>query len=171
MSVEDWKDISISNGIYKISDLGRIKNTMTNKILSASKSGGYLHICLGYGINKDFLIHRLVAETFIPNPYGFKCVNHKDENKLNNRVSNLEWCTYQYNVRYGKGALARNSRVIQYDMGGNAINIWESANEAAEAFGINYQGISACCRNLKKSSGGYMWSYATLEEIRKYCRA
>lgn len=170
MNKENWRDISISNGIYQISDFGRIKNSKTNKILSPSKSGEYLHIWLSYGINKEFLIHRLVAESFIPNPYGFKCVNHKDENKLNNRVDNLEWCTYQYNVGYGKGALARNSRIIQYDMGGNAINIWESAKDAADSLEINYQGISACCRNLRKSCGGFLWSYATLEDVRKYCQ-
>lgn len=166
--MEVWKDISIGKGIYQISNEGRIRNALTRQILSPSRSGEYLHIKLGYGINKYVLIHRLVAETFIPNPYGFMCVNHKDENKMNNHADNLEWCTYQYNARYGKGALIRNSRIIQYDMAGNAICIWESAKEAAETLELKYQGISACCRNKHKSCGGYMWSFADLYSVRKY---
>lgn len=166
--LEIWKDITEGNGIYQISNEGRIRNALTSKILSPSKSGEYLHIELRYGINKDYLIHRLVAEAFVPNPYGFRCVNHKDENKRNNNADNLEWCTYQYNARYGKGALVRNSRIIQYDMGGNAIKIWESAKDASEKLGLNYQGISSCCRSQAKSCGNYMWSFADLNSIRKY---
>ena len=166
--MEEWKDVVGAEEYYQISSLGRIKNKGTGEILKPSISSGYRHIELRYGINKMVLIHRLVAEAFIPNPFGFRCVNHKDENKLNNCVDNLEWCTYQYNATYGKGALQRNSKVIQYDMAGNAMQIWESMKEASEKLEINYQGISACCRGKKKSSGGYMWSYANLEDVRRY---
>ena len=110
----------------------------------------------------------MVAEAFVPNPFGFRCVNHIDENKLNNKSENLEWCTYQYNARYGKGSLARNNKVIQYDMAGNALKIWDSMKEASETLGLKYQGISRCCRMQTKSCGGFMWSFANLEDIRKY---
>ena len=166
--MEEWKDVVGAEQFYQISDLGRIRNKITKDILKPSKSGAYRHIELRYGINKNVLIHRLVAEAFIPNPFNFRCVNHIDEDKENNCADNLEWCTYQYNCRYGNGSLARNSKIIQYDMRGNALKIWNSMKEAAECLGINYQGISSCCRNKKKSSGGFMWSFANLEDMRKY---
>lgn len=165
---EKWKDVVGAEKFYQISNLGRIKNKITGDILKPSTSGGYEHIELRYGINKNVLIHRLVAEAFIANPFNFKCVNHIDENKKNNCVDNLEWCTYQYNSTYGKGALKRNSRVIQYDIAGNALKIWGSMKEASEALGLCYQSISACCRESKKTCGGYMWSFANLELVRKY---
>lgn len=166
---EKWIDVVGAEEYYQISSFGRVKNKGTGEILNPSKSGAYRHIELRYGINKNFLVHRMVAEAFIPNPFNLRCVNHIDENKENNHVENLEWCTYQYNATYGKGALQKNSKVIQYDMVGNALKIWESIKEAAENLGLNYQSISACCRGKRKSSGGYMWSYANLENIRKYC--
>lgn len=132
---------------------------------SASKSG-YKHIELRFGIKKDCLIHRLVAEAFIDNPNNLQYVNHIDENKLNNCVENLEWCTASYNVNYGIGSLARNQRVIQYDLDGNAIRIWESMKSACEELGLKYQGISACCRGKKKSCGGYAWTYANIANVR-----
>ncbi len=167
--MEEWKDVVGAEEYYQISSFGRVKNKGTGEILKPSKSGAYRHIELRYGINRNFLIHRMVAEAFIPNPFNLRCVNHIDENKENNHVDNLEWCTYQYNTTYGKGSLQRNSKIIQYDMAGNALKIWESIKEASENLGIKYQNISACCRGKKKSSCGYMWSYANLEDVRKYC--
>ena len=164
----EWKDVVGAENFYQVSDSGLVRNKSTGDILKPSTSGGYAHIELRYGINKNASVHRLVAEAFIPNPFNFRCVNHIDENKLNNHVENLEWCTYQYNATYGKGALQRNSRVIQFDMAGNALSIWESIKDASEKTNVLYQGISACCRGKTKSAGGYMWSYANLENIRKY---
>lgn len=166
--MEEWRDVVGGEEFYQISSMGRIRNKKTQKILKPSKSGAYRHIELKYGINKNCSIHRLVAEAFIPNPFELKCVNHIDENKENNKVENLEWCTYQYNRKYGKGSLARNSKIIQYDMAGNALKIWGSIKEASEKHGLNYQGISMCCRNKRKSCGGYMWSFANLEDVRRY---
>ena len=164
--MEEWRDVVGAEKYYEVSNLGKIRNKITGDILKPSKSGGYFHIELRYGINKDCLIHRLVAQAFIPNPFNLSCVNHKDENKLNNRADNLEWCTYQYNNKYGAGALKRNQRIIQYDLSGNALKIWESMKEAAETLGIEWQGISACCRNKSKSCGGYAWTYANIVNIR-----
>lgn len=164
--MEIWKDVEDYEEYYQISNLGRIRNKRENRILKPSKSGGYLHISLSYGIRKDVLIHRLVAKAFIDNPLNLSYVNHKDENKLNNSVENLEWCTAKYNTSYGKGALARNQRIIQYDLQGNAIKIWESIKEAGEELKISQAGISACCRNVNKTSGGYAWTYANISSIR-----
>lgn len=165
--MEIWKDVVGAEDYYQISNLGRIKNKGTGEVLKPSKSGGYRHIVLRYGIDKNVLIHRIVAEAFIPNPLNLRCVNHKDENKLNNRVDNLERCTYQYNNRYGQGAMQRNSKIIQYDLAGNALKIWDSMKEASETLGLNYQSISMCCRNKRKSCGGYAWTYANIVDIKK----
>ena len=106
---EEWKDVENYEGLYQVSNLGRVKSLKDNngkpreKIMKQGKTkNGYLRIMLcKNGKRERFLVHRLVANAFIPNPNNFKCVNHKDEDKTNNCVNNLEWCTYQYNNTYG----------------------------------------------------------------------
>lgn len=104
-----WKPVVGYEGLYLVNEVGQVKSTPRNgnghksKILkSRLTKQGYVHVCLS---NKDHgknvLVHRIVAETFIPNPYNLPCINHKDENKENNRVDNLEWCSYEYNINYG----------------------------------------------------------------------
>lgn len=103
---EIWKDISGFEGFYEISSYGRVRSVKSGKILSTSKCGG----CRGYigvslcknGKRYGKLVHRLVAEAFIPAVEGLSEVNHKDEDKTNNRVENLEWCSHKYNMNYGK---------------------------------------------------------------------
>lgn len=165
---EVWKDVVGAEEYYQISNLGRIKNKGNGEILRQSKTGGYAHIELRYGINKHCLIHRLVAEAFVPNPFNYEYVNHIDENKKNNRADNLEWCTCKYNCNYGIGALQRNHSIIQYDMDGNALKIWDSMKDAEQCLHIKYQNISRCCRGDRKSAGGYKWSFAKLSSVRKY---
>jgi hypothetical protein len=165
--LEQWEDVVGAEEYYQISSFGRIKNKITGDILKPSKSCGYYHIKLCYGINKDMLIHRLVAQAFLPNPFNYQCVNHKDEDKTNNHIDNLEWCTHHYNSNYGIGALQRNQKVIQYDMQGNALKIYDSMKQAGEELGIKYQGISACCRGKNKSYGGYAWTYANIVDVKK----
>ena len=121
--MEIWKDVIGAEEFYEISSLGRIRNKITKNILKPSKSGKYRHIQLKYGINKNGLIHRLVAEAFIPNPFNFRCLNHIEDNKVNNSADNLEWFTNLNNCKYGKVSLKRNSKIIQYDMCENAIKI------------------------------------------------
>lgn len=158
--MEQWKDIKGYEGYYQISSYGKVKNIVTGNILKPSKSKtGYLHITLCYTNRKDFLIHRLVALAFLQNPNNFPEVNHKDEDKSNNCADNLEWCTAKYNVNYGKGSKARNTKVIQYDLKNNMIKIWESMKEVEEELGIKYQCISRCCSGLRKSTGGFLWAY------------
>ena len=123
---EIWKDIEGYEGIYQISNLGRVKslarqykNRKCNEcIKSPSLAGkGYYRIALCKNGNiKCFYVHQLVANTFIPNPNNFKIVNHKDENKLNNNVNNLEWCDNKYNINYNNGNVKRLLSRIQYYM-------------------------------------------------------
>ena len=102
---EIWKDISGFEGVYEISSYGRVRSVKSGKILSTSKCGGcrgYLSVCLSKnGKRYGKLVHRLVAEAFIPVVEGLSEVNHKDEDKTNNRVENLEWCDHKYNMNYG----------------------------------------------------------------------
>lgn len=106
--IEEWKPICGYEGLYEVSNLGKVKslnynNTKQEKILSqVKKDNGYLYVNLYQkGNSKNFRVHRLVANAFIDNPSNLPCVNHKDENKENNQVYNLEWCTHKYNTNYG----------------------------------------------------------------------
>lgn len=114
---EIWRDIKGYEGLYKVSNYGRIKSLERKDCLGRSKKekilklsedkDGYLLITLHKNKKvKTFKVHRLVAETFVPNPNNYPIINHKDENKINNHVSNLEWCTVKYNNNYG----TRNER-------------------------------------------------------------
>ena len=163
---EIWKPIKDFEEKYAISNYGKIKNIKTNKILKEKKNKrGYLYI--GLFKNKKqyaFRINRLVAQAFIPNPNNYPQVNHKDENKLNNCVNNLEWCTAKYNANYGnrnkklKGYFP-SVKIIQYDLQNNFIKEWESMKIASKKLNICRTNISECCRNLRKTAGGYIWKY------------
>ena len=119
------------------------------------------------GSEKTYLIHRLVAETFIPNPNNLPEVNHKDEKKNNNCVDNLHWCTKVFNNGYGKLDKygRRKSRkhimkkVAQYDLNGSLLNVYDGLLLAKERTGINNNCINRCCSGELKTSGGYIWKY------------
>lgn len=98
---EHWKEITGYEGLYQISDQGRVKNVRTGRILRHWKNKGYPQVRLSkYGKGKHFFVHRLVAIMFIPNPNNLPEVNHRDENPQNPCVDNLEWCTKKYNQNY-----------------------------------------------------------------------
>lgn len=158
---------------YAIDENGIVSNIKTKRIKSQQIYNGYKYVQLyKNGKGKMLLVHRLVAEAFIPNPNSFPCVNHIDENKENNTVENLEWCTYEYNNHYGKGqptiraVQARKKAVGQYSMDGVLLAIYESVSEAQRITGINQTNISRCCLKRKwfKSAGGYVWRFADGKE-------
>ncbi len=106
---EIWKDIKNYEGIYQISNLGKVKNIKKQKILKPLNINNYLRVVLSKkGKVQNKYIHRLVAETFIPNDNNYKEINHKDENSMNNQIDNLEWCNRKYNINYGTGNLRRS---------------------------------------------------------------
>jgi hypothetical protein len=178
-----YKEIEEAPGIY-IYDDGRIWSKKQQRFLSTSlDEKGYVKVSLWVDKKvKTMKIHRLVAKYFVPNPYNYKEVNHKDEDKTNNCVSNLEWCTRKYNVNYGSrlrkvsqsmlNNTAISKRILQYDKNGNFINEYPSAHEAARQLGKisvhGYQNILMCAWDKTKTAYGYIWKFADekkLEEL------
>ena len=160
-----WKDIEGYEGLYQVSDTGEVMNVITGKILKAYKEkSGYLRV----GLYKDekeksFRVHRLVAEAFIPNPFNLPEVNHKSENKQDNRVENLEYCDRKYNINYGtrndKVAVKVSKTVFQFSKTGEFIREWCSVCEIDRQLGFDFRNVSACCLGKRKSAYGYIWKY------------
>lgn len=145
---------------YEVSNLGRVRNIKTGKILSPGVDRGYMIICLCKGGEKKMCkIHRLVAEAFLPNHNNYPEVNHKDENKLNNNVDNLEWCDRKYNINYGTRTEKCSKPVAQYDLNGNLVATWKSTMEIERVLGYFNSNISACCLGKYKTMYGYIWRY------------
>lgn len=101
--MEEWRAVPGYEGLYEVSDIGNVRNVRRNKLLRLTKTNnGYIQVSLfKNGIKTGLKVHRLVAQAFLPNPDNLPMINHKDENKTNNRVENLEWCTAKYNNNYG----------------------------------------------------------------------
>lgn len=172
---EIWKAIEGYEGRYEVSNYGRVKSlnyhrTGKEKVLKpAIDSNGYWRVGLYKNSKRKFFsVHRLVAEAFLPNPQNLPEVNHKDENKANNRVENLEWCTAKYNSNYGthiqrvikkttNGKLSK--KVLQLDLQGNLIKEWASAHEVERKLGMYNTCINACCKGKIKTAYGFIWKY------------
>lgn len=150
---------------YTISDKGEIVNTNTNKKLKGYiRKDGYVIITLSKGGKKyKCYLHRLVAETFIPNPDNLSQVNHKDEDKTNNCVSNLEWITPKDNCNYGtrneRQGLGHSKPIEQYDLEGNFIKEWDSATQVERDLGFNHSNISKCCLGRYNVAYNYKWKF------------
>ena len=111
--MEIWKDVLGYEGYYEVSNMGRVRNAQTNRVLSPGISQGYYYValyCHGQRHNKQ--VHRLVAEAFLDNPENHPIINHKNEIRNDNVVSNLEWCSYSYNNTYG-GVSMRKSESLK----------------------------------------------------------
>lgn len=162
---EIWKPIKDFESLYEISNKGRVRSLCgrygKNRIVKLGNgSRGYLNVCLcNKGKQTTRNVHRIVAETFLPNPESLPCVNHKDENRKNNNVDNLEWCSYYHNNVYGerltKSALKRSKAVRCVETG----KTYTSGYAVQRATGIQQSGISACCRGRQKTAGGYHWEF------------
>lgn len=176
MSVK-WSDITGYEGLYEVSTDGRVRtiqhvtngHTFPSRDLTVSvyKSQRYARVRLYKdGKSKDILVHRIVAETFIPNPDNKPQVNHINGNKFDNSVGNLEWCTASENQKHAfKTGLKdiedtikkTRKKVLQLDMSGNTIREWRSMSDAARELGLQVSNISHCCKGRIGSTGGYKW--------------
>ena len=160
---EIWKDKKGYEGHYQVSNWGRVKSIKfgKEKILKLIKDkDGYLQVTLcKNNIKKVYKVHRLVAEAFIDNPDNLPQVNHKDENKTNNNVENLEWCTNEYNINYGTRTERCSKPVLQYTLDGEFVREWESAIQAEREGGFNNTCICQCCLGKRKTHKGFIWKY------------
>ena len=160
---EIWKNIKNYESIYEISNLGRIKSLKKGIILKQFKNtNGYFQVELWKNKKgKQFLVHKLVAESFILNINNFPFINHIDENKENNCTNNLEWCTAKYNCNYG----TRNSRLSSPVICIELNKTYNSIKEASKDLNIQQAHISGCCAKRKHyiTAGGYHWQYVKEE--------
>lgn len=181
---EEWRDIEGYDGLYQVSNLGRVKSLKWNKerILKLRlDSNGYLTV----GLCKDGklttkIVHRLVAEAFIDNPENLPEVDHLSTVRTDNRVSNLSWCTRTENRRnpksiehyseckkgekapmYGKFGKEHNCSkpILQYSLDGELVGEWDCGMDVQRELGIKQQNISNCCRGKLKTAYGFIWRY------------
>ena len=161
--METYRDIQNYEGLYKVSDQGNIMNNKGHIMRPGKLKKGYHTITLcKEGKRETFLVHRLVAQAFIPNPNNLPQVNHIDENKDNNSVSNLEWCDMDYNIHYGT-ALERTHNccklpVIMYDLDMNFICFYDSV-AATEKDGFIDTRVLACCRGKQRKHKGFIFKF------------
>lgn len=157
--IEEWRDIKGFEGLYQVSNLGRVKSLKFGKerILKPRKTNiGYLQVWLYKDVRKKcYMVHVLVANAFLPNPDNLPEVNHINEIKTDNRVDNLEWCSRIYNIRYSQ-AVAVN----QFTLDGRFIRRWDCIMEVQYQLGFDGSSICKCCQGKLKLAYGFIWKYA-----------
>lgn len=170
MELEQWKMVPDYEGMYMVSNLGRVKSIRfgRERILKAgtSQSGkGYKQVCLcKNGVKKYIGVHILVAMAFIQNPQNLPEVNHKDEDKSNNCVDNLEWCDRAYNCAYGTARVRQRETmskkpIKQLTLDKKMVSVWQSPAEVQRVLGYDRSHIRRCCIGQNKSAYGYLWEY------------
>lgn len=193
--MEKWRDIPGFEGFYQINNYGVVKSLdrfqveqrlgtpyvrhYKGTVIKQFQRGEYLFVRLlinGKATNHN--IHRLLMETFIPNPNNYPCVNHKDQDKHNNfiyinddgsvneELSNLEWCSWKYNSNYGdaveRARVQKYKPIIQYTKDGEFVREWDSCWSAGKELGLNPQNLRSCCRGERKNSHGFRWEYKNI---------
>jgi hypothetical protein len=174
---EVWKDIAGYEGLYQVSNKGRVRSLeryvkrygknfiIKERILSQTDNGhGYMLVCLvplnGKAHRKNNYVHRLVAQSFIPNPNSYPEVNHIDEDKQNNNVNNLEWCSRKYNLEYGTRIEKIKKKVVGVSLKDKSVVVLDGVVDG-KRYGIgSSQALSNCIHGHSKSSGGYVWRHA-----------
>lgn len=173
---EIWKDIPGYEGHYQASNLGRIRSVSRKwhkriHVLKTHENKGYLLVWLYKdSTSKGLYVHRLVALTFLDNKDSLPCVNHKDENRQNNNLENLEWCSYSYNNNYKEINKRRSDsltngktskKVLQYSLDNVLIREWCSITEIERELGYSHGNIVSCCQGRYgfKTAYGYRWEY------------
>lgn len=150
---------------YEVSDLGRVRNKKTGRFLAIGhdKKGYCLVRPYINGKQKHCCLHRLVLSSFTNNTDGSLDVNHKDEDKDNNCLTNLEWMSHHQNMNYGtrneRASKANSKPVLQYTKEGTCVREWPSTMEVTRQIGIAYQHICSCCNGKRKTAGGFVWRY------------
>ena len=170
---EIWKEIDVLGSKYEASNLGKIRNSKSKKELHQyTNEFGYKMVRIQIINNrKHYRVHRLVACTFILNPNNYPQINHKDENKTNNSVDNLEWCTAKYNSNYGnhnkklstshkgKPNKYKSKKIIQYDLNMNFIKEFNSIKEAVKETKVSRSSIYRSCKKVTKKERKYIFRY------------
>lgn len=193
---EIWRDVKDFEGLYQVSNLGRVRSLdkvvrrpdggsypIKGRIMGQFElRGHYLQVHLSKdGKKKDMKVHRLVAMAFIPNPDNLPQINHKDYNRQNNRLENLEWCDAKYNSNYSachrhktlpRGKDNKLAKPIDmFDMQGNYKRSFYGAAEACRETGIGFSAICSCLRNEQFSAGGHLWKLSSEDkDMKAYAR-
>lgn len=165
--IEEWKDIKGYEGLYQVSNLGRVKRLKgkymkSERILKQVNAyNGYIVVCLcKHNKHKNFKVHRLVAEAFIPNPENKPTVNHIDEDKTNNVVSNLEWATMKEQNNHGTRTQRTSKKVKAIDIATGEYNEYNSQSECARQLGLKAPNINMCLKGKCRQIGGYVFEYS-----------
>lgn len=192
MSEEIWKPIKGYDGLYEVSNMGRVRSldrkslvknsekkiarNIKGKVLKSVDNGhGYKLVNLAKNSKtKKFYIHRLVAETFLPNSETKLQVDHMDFNKANNKVSNLRWVSAIENIRHNiendrfyyvghknKGRISSKGKIVQFDLNMNKLNIFSNSTSASRETGVCARNILHCVNHKegRTQAGGYKWLY------------
>lgn len=187
--MEEWKNIDGYEG-FQVSNKGRVRSI--DKIVKGNGGSTFLkkgkilkthinnfgYIVINLWVNNSFKhhkVHRLVAEAFIPNPQNLPQVNHRDEDKTNNSVDNLEWCDNKYNCNYGThnkrmantltNRKDQSKKVYQYTLDNKLVSEYQSINEAGRINNCYSQNIGKVCKGYTKTYKGFKWSYDPLEAL------
>ena len=163
-SKTEWREVKEYSN-YEVNQLGEIRHKKRQKILKPrDNNGGYQYVNFKInGKNTNFAVHRIVANAFIPNPNGYTEVNHKDYNKKNNCVNNLEWVSSSQNKQHSylkqENKKSRGKAVNQYTKEGTFLKTFDSVSDAAKELGCCVAAISNCCLGRTKTSQGFRWSF------------